>query len=211
MRCFECDWVQSGLFMRKVLEMKKVYSFISLEEARNKLKKDIFRGKKYAVLTFDDGYFSSFAVLKWLEDQRIPFTLFLNAKYMDGASCSKHVLDLARMGIPEMTEEELANGLYLTNKELYSLSSPMLSIASHGYEHVNASLLDSRGFMDDVKKNFSVLNSFFETIPFHAYTWGAHSPATDSVLKEMEIIPVLMDGEMNYNEAGSIHRETFPM
>ena len=191
--------------------MKKVYSFISLEEARNKLKKDKFRGKKYAVLTFDDGYSSSFAVLKWLEDQRIPFTLFLNAKYLDGVSCSKHVLDLARMGIPDMTEEELADGLYLTNKELSSLSSPMLSIASHGYEHVNASLLDSRVFMDDVKKNFSVLNRFFATIPFHAYTWGAHTPATDSVLKEMEIIPVLMDGEMNYNEAGFIHRETFPI
>lgn len=197
--------------MRKVLEMKKVYSFISLEEARNRLKKDMFRGKKYAVLTFDDGYSSSFAVLKWLEDQRIPFTLFLNAKYLDGVSCSKHVLDLARMGIPEMTEEELADGLYLTNKELCSLSSPMLSIASHGYEHVNASSLDSRGFMDDVKNNFSVLNEFFKTIPFHAYTWGAHTLETDSVLKEMGIIPVLMDGEMNYTKAGFIHRETFPI
>lgn len=197
--------------MRKVLEMKKVYSFISLEEARNKLKKDIFRGKKYAVLTFDDGYSSSFAVLKWLEDQRIPFTLFLNAKYLDGISCSEHVLDLARIGIPDMTEEELADGLYLTNKDFYSLSSPMLSIASHGYEHVCALSLDSRGFMDDVKNNFSVLNQYFKTIPFHAYTWGAHTPETDSVLKETGIIPVLMDGEKNYNEAGFIHRETFPM
>ena len=196
--------------MRKVLEMKKVYSFISLEEARNKLKKDKFRGKKYAVLTFDDGYSSSFAVLKWLEDQRIPFTLFLNAKYLNGLSCSEHILDLARIGIPDMTEEELADGLYLTNKELSFLSSPMLSIASHGYEHVNASSLDSCSFMDDVKNNFSVLNRFFNTIPFHAYTWGAHSPETDSILKKMGIIPVLMDGEMNYNEAGFIHRETFP-
>lgn len=197
--------------MRKVLEMKKVYSFISLEEARNKLKKDKFRSKKYAVLTFDDGYSSSFAVLKWLDDQRIPFTLFLNAKYLDGISCSEHILDLARIGIPDMTEEELADGLYLTNKELCSLSSPFASIASHGYEHVNALSLDSCGFMDDVKNNFSVLNKFFKTIPFHAYTWGAHTPETDSVLKEMGIIPVLMDGEMNYNEAGFIHRETFPI
>ena len=191
--------------------MKKEYTFISLEEARNKLKKDKFRCKKYAVLTFDDGYSSSFSVLKWLEEQRIPFTLFLNAKYMDGISCSKHVLDYARISIPDMTEEELAEGLYLTNKELSSLSSLMASIASHGYEHVSASSLDSRGFKDEVKNNYSALNKFFKTIPFHAYTWGAHTPETDLVLKTMEIIPVLMDGEMNYNEAGFIHRETFPI
>lgn len=191
--------------------MKKDYSFISLEEARHKLKKDIFRGKKYAVLTFDDGYSSSFTVLKWLEDQRIPFTLFLNAKYLDGISCSKHVLEHARTSISDMTEEELAGGLYLTKKELCSLSNPIVSIASHGYEHVNASSLDGSGFMDDVKKNFSVLNMLFKTIPFHAYTWGIHTQETDSVLKKMGIIPVLMDGEMNYNEAGFIHRETFPL
>lgn len=191
--------------------MKKDYSFISLEEARNKLKKDKFRGKKYAVLTFDDGYSSSFSVLKWLENQRIPFTLFLNAKYLDGISCSKHVLEHARSSISDMTEEELAGGLYLTEKELCSLSNPVVSIASHGYEHVNASSLDGSGFMDDVKKNFSVLNMLFKTIPFHAYTWGMHTQETDSVLKTMGIIPVLMDGEMNYNDAGFIHRETFPL
>ena len=190
--------------------MKKNNTFISLEEARNKLKKDKFRFKKYVILTFDDGYSSSFSVLKWLEEQRIPFTLFLNAKYLDGISCSKHVLEHARISVPDMTEEELAEGLYLSNKELCSLSS-MASIASHGYEHVSASSLDSRGFKDEVKNNYSALNKFFKTIPFHAYTWGAHTPETDLVLKTMEIIPVLMDGEMNYNEADFIHRETFPI
>ena len=210
-RCFESDWIQTDLFKRRVMEMKKEYTFIPLMEAYNKLRTSFLRCKKYAVLTFDDGYLSSYPALKWLEDKRIPFTLFLNAKYFDGDSCSWHLLENARSFTPNITERELAEGLYLTKKELALLSSQQVSFASHGFEHCDATSLNSREFLETVQESFSVLEQYSQTIPFHAYTWGKHTEENDAVLRGMGVVPVLMDGEMNYDKCDVIHREVFPM
>ncbi len=84
---YACDWMALDEFKQKINALRSQgYQFISLSEAYNHLKKNRFRRKKYAVLTFDDGYKSLKEVLPWLEEQKIPATLFINGKYLDGKS-----------------------------------------------------------------------------------------------------------------------------
>ena len=103
---YPCDWMALDEFKQKIIDLQKQgYQFISQTEAYEHLKKDRFRRKKYAVLTFDDGYKSLLEVLPWLEEQQIPATLFINGKYLDGKSYR------------ENSKEQ-----YLTYDELFSLS-----------------------------------------------------------------------------------------
>ena len=84
---YACDWMALDEFKQKIIALRRQgYQFISLTDAYEYLKKDWFRQKKYAVLTFDDGYKSLKDVLPWLEEQNIPATLFINGKYLDGMS-----------------------------------------------------------------------------------------------------------------------------
>ena len=81
---YACDWMALDEFKQKIIALRRQgYQFISLTDAYEYLKKDWFRRKKYAVLTFDDGYKSLKEVLPWLEKQKIPATLFINGKYLD--------------------------------------------------------------------------------------------------------------------------------
>ena len=116
---YACDWVAMDEFKQKIIALRnKGYQFISLTDAYEHLKKDWFRRKKYAVLTFDDGYKSLKEVLPWLEEQKIPATLFINGKYLDSKSYR------------ETPKEQ-----YLTYDELFALTSPLIEIGHHGWEH----------------------------------------------------------------------------
>ena len=82
---WECDWTQTELFKRNILNLKRQgVIFLSLSEAYDKLRHDWYRRKKYVALTADDGYKSILNILPWLEEQKIPITLFINTKYLDG-------------------------------------------------------------------------------------------------------------------------------
>lgn len=208
LRCFECDWLQTNRFKQSITELLKLYEFIPLSEAQQKLSCSIFRCKRYAVLTFDDGYRSNLPVLNWLNSLHIPYTLFLNGKYLDGQSCSTHLLENARQIEASITEDEISRGLYLRPDDLLRLRAP---IGSHGFEHTDATLNDKPCFKASILRNFACFKqSKIASIPFHAYTWGRHNESTDEVLSELGLIPVLMDNEMNYNDPTIIHRELFP-
>ena len=205
------DWIQTESCKSALLRLKKEYTFISLQEAHDKLKNDFSRRQKYAVLTADDGYRCILDLLSWLDENQIPITLFLNAKYVDGHSCSPHIMRHARMENAEVTQEELADGLYLTEDMLKSMPRGLVTLASHGYEHVNAAKLALDQFSDQIQKNVTALCQYDSYIPFHAYTWGRHNGKTDAVLEGFNLTPVLMDGQMNYNDSRLIHRELLPM
>ena len=65
---YQGDWVQIDDFKQKVQRMQQDrVEFISLTDAYNKITNDKFRNRKYAVLTFDDGYDSLKEILPWLE------------------------------------------------------------------------------------------------------------------------------------------------
>ena len=186
------------------------YLFISLSEAWSKINKDFFRFNRFVVLTFDDGYRSTLPTYHWLENQGIPYTLFLNARYLDGNSVSPHIVYHARSINPTVTEKDISQGLYLTENDLHELSPLYSEFGSHGYEHLDAICLQPKVFRNHVLNGLESLKKYSQFIPFYAYTWGHHTTETDQILKEQGFTSVLMDGAKNY-KSPLIHRELFPL
>ena len=210
--CCKGDWISDATFKETIQALIGAgYHFISLSGAQNKIKNDLIRIRKYAVLTFDDGYRSSLPAFHWLEGQGIPYTLFLNTKYLDGISVSTHILNHARTIKPDIEQKDIAHNLYLSLEDLKGLSSLYAELGSHGYEHIDATTLSLDCFAEQVLDSFKELqSSSLKTIPFHAYTWGRHTELTDTLLSNLCIIPVLIDGERNINDSSVMHRELFP-
>lgn len=187
------DWMDVNEFKQKIAAMQQDgVEFISLSVAHAKISNDIFRFRKFAVLTFDDGYASLNEILPWLNEQHIPATLFINGKYLDGRSYRKNPKEK-----------------YLTREDIDTLYKqyPLLTIASHGWEHTDASQMTMDEFRQHIDSNVELLQTHPCFIPFHAYTWGRHTADTDAYLLSKKIIPVYIDGMKNYNEPNEIHRE----
>lgn len=185
------DWMQIDEFKAKVLSMQQDgVEFISLSDAYAKLTNNRFKNHKYVVLTFDDGYASLKEILPWFEEQQIPATLFINGKYLDGKSYRKN-----------------PNEKYLIKEELFSLTSPLIEIGSHGWEHKRATEMTAEEFAESVKRNIDLLSGHPNYIPFWAYTYGSHSKNTDDYLHRQGLVPLYIDGMKNYNGIKVIHRE----
>lgn len=185
------DWMQIDEFKNKVSAMQEGgVEFISLTEAYKHICNDWFRYKKYAVLTFDDGYATVKELLPWLEEQRIPATLFINGKYLDGESYRNN-----------------PNEKYLNKEELFALTSPLIEIGSHGWEHADASKMSDDMFKLNIEQNIQLLHTHPRYVPFHAYTWGRHTSKTNACLLSHGIKPVYIDGAMNFCDSKVIHRE----
>lgn len=190
---YACDWMALDEFKRKINTLQdQGYEFISLTEAYEHLQKDYIRRKKYAVLTFDDGYKSLNEVLPWLEEQQLPVTLFINGKYLDGKSY-----------------RETPKEKYLTYDELFSLTSQFIEIGHHGWEHTAATEMTEEELLESLQKNIEILSAHPRYISFWAYTWGRHTKSNDNCLLNTGIIPVLIEGNKNYKRIGSINRENF--
>ena len=188
---YACDWMAFGEFKKKIDTMRNQgYEFISLIEAYKLLQNDYIRRKKYAVLTFDDGYKSLLEVLPWLEKQQIPATLFINGKYLDGISY-----------------REILKEQYLTYDELSVLTSPLIEIGHHGWEHTDVTKMTMKELEESLQKNIAKLSSLLRYIPFWAYTWGRYTAETNQMLGTNKIIPVYVNGQKNYINEGCINRE----
>ena len=188
-----CDWMNVDEFKTKVQAMQQAgVEFISLPDAYRHICKDWVRGKKYAVLTFDDGYTSLKEILPWLNEQHIPVTLFLNGKYLDGKSYRKNPKEK-----------------YLTKEEINQLPKqyPLLTIASHGWVHNLVSEMTEIEFEKSVELNINLLKEQPNNVPFWAYTYGDHTELSDKYLREQQMVPVYIDGMPNYNNPAVIHRE----
>ena len=184
------DWMQIEEFKQKVLGQRKDgVEFITLMEAYQHICNDCVRCKKYAVLTFDDGYASLKEILPCLEEQNIPVTLFINGKYLDGRSYRK-------------SQKEK----YLTKEELWALTSPLIEIGHHGWEHNRVSEMTKVEFKKSVELNVNLLKSHPNYVSFWAYTYGDHTNASDEYLRAQGIVPVYIDGQSNYNNQDVIHR-----
>ena len=120
-----CDWSNTERFKQNLVELKRKYVFISLQEAYEKLKVDKFRICCYAVLTADDGWASLKNILPWLKDQNIPITLFLNPGYFDGCHFRERE-----------TEKYLLKEDVRWICETYS----NVSVGMHGWEHIRSTL-----------------------------------------------------------------------
>lgn len=187
------DWLSTEMFKQRIESLRHDgYMFISLPEAQEKLKHDWFRCRKYAVLTADDGWATLRNVLPWLNEQQIPVTLFLNPAYLDG----KHYRDSDKEQYLSVDEVERLYKQY-----------PLVTIGSHCWEHVDATMQTEEEFRESIKRTKAFLCEQPNYIPYHAYTWGRWNTQTSGVLAEAGMIPVYMDGGKNYNDSVVIHRE----
>lgn len=187
------DWLETDVFKQRIESLRKEgCNFISLPEAQEMMKMDWFRSEKYAVLTADDGWATLRNVLPWLNEQQIPVTLFLNPAYLDG----KHYRN---------SDKEQ----YLSSEEVERLYKqyPLVTIGSHGWEHVDATEQTEEEFRESIQRTQDYLSKLPNYIPFHAYTWGHWNTARNEILAEVGMKPVYMDGGKNYNDCDVIHRE----
>ena len=188
---YSYDWMGVYDFKLKINILKEQgYKFISIKDAYHHLQFDLVRTKKYAVLTFDDGYKSLKEIIPWLLEQNIPFTLFINGKYLDGHSY-----------------RENPNEQYLTYDELFALKSALVEIGHHGWKHTSVNDMNEHEFLNSLELNRSLLSQHPCYVPFWAYTWGEYTHDTHAILLSENIIPVLIDGIKNYKWSGTIDRE----
>lgn len=201
------DWKQRSRMEEQLLKMQKEYSFISLDDAIHHLKKDFTRTKKYAVLTTDDGLKDAWKMTSWLVEHNIPLTMFINSKYLDGKSYKE--LDAIRItSVNENADiESVIKRQYITKEELWSITSPLVTVALHGYEHLDSTKISLKSFMENIENDIAALKHHPCFRPYMAYPWGKHNAITDRLLRDMGIIPILMDGQANYKEITCIHRE----
>ena len=190
---WECDWTQADVFKNKILTLERKYTFVSLEEAYNHIVNDRIRWKNYAVLTADDGWASLKNIIPWLAEKEIPVTLFLNPLYMDGEHYQ------SRSTEQFLTKDEV--------NELTSRYTPYITIASHGWTHKDCTRMPMDEFVDSVNKAEGFLGFMDMKAPFYAFTFGRRTAEQMAYLKQKALVPVLVDGMVNYNEASCIHRE----
>lgn len=186
------DWMPTEAFEQRLLALKKNHVFVPLEEACRHISNDRCRLKYYSVLTADDGWASLKSILPWLGEQKIPVTLFLNPLYMD----RKHF-------------RERETECYLSEDDIRSICDTYtnVSFGMHGWEHVDVTKQSEDEFRKNVKQSVDALKDYASFVPFFAFPWGRRNGMNVQVLKEFELIPVLMDGLVNYDDASQIHRE----
>ena len=69
-------------FERDIQYLKRRYHFVSLTEAFKLFQHKKARRKRYAVITFDDGYANILEALDVLKRQNVPATIFVNSRYV---------------------------------------------------------------------------------------------------------------------------------
>ena len=190
---WECDWIQTEVFKKKILALKEKYTFVSLTDAYKHIDSDKLRLNNYAALTADDGWASVKNIIPWLAEQRIPVTLFLNPQYLDGKS------------FQERATEQLLT--YEDVREMMNRYGSFITIASHGWLHKDSLKMTDNEFENYVRMAESALQGIDGKIPFYAFTFGRHKSSQVRLLNRWSLVPVFMDGAMNYFDASGIHRE----
>ena len=188
---WSCDWISSK-DLKYLINMIQAdgYTFISLQEAHCHISNDIFRFRKYAVLTADDGSKTLDNIIPWLRQKKIPLTIFINGRYLDG-----------------ITYREAPSEKYLTQDEVFALADATIEIGNHGWDHRDLRCLSTQDFEQSISRNVNLLSIHPRYISFWAYPYGTHSRQSDEILLRQGLIPVLMNGCQNYNNSHVINRE----
>lgn len=201
------DWISMRDFKAQIQKLQsKGYRFITLTQAYDHIKRDIFRCKKYAVLTADDGLKCHAEIIPWLEEQHIPVVLFINAETIFNHTCNQPMKEHFQI-INDEDDRKHAARLFMQIEDLSAINSPILSIGLHGLDHRDVRSYSLNDFRKSVDMSIRKICPHVNIIPFYAYAYGKHTIDTDRILWNINYVPVLMDGAMNYNDPKYIHRE----
>ena len=201
------DWMPLNELRNKLISYQKQgYKFITLQEAYKHISKDWVRSQKYIVLTADDGLKCQLELLPWLQENKIPITIFFNVANLDGNTCGEQIIEY--FGITNKEKEMiLAKKLYANFGDLHNVKSDIFSIGLHGYIHSDVTKMTDAEFQENVEQCVQIFSQFCNYIPFFAYPYGACTKTTDQILLKKHIIPVYIDGLDNYNDKLCIHRK----
>ena len=202
---WEEDWLNTDALKTFILGLQQNgYTFISLSEAHAKLTNDIYRNRKYAVLTADDGFKTLLNIVPWLIEQQIPITLFMNPRYITDDGIGENVQLRLNATQSAKTNEEI----YLKKSDLEVMKSPLVTIAYHGYEHLDEWKMDEHAFVQNVEQCERALQELpLKVIPFYAHTYGHAREKNDSILAKKKLTPAYVSGGANYNDSTRIDRE----
>lgn len=231
------DWNSIENFKSTIDYLSCKYKFISLENVNAKLCSKFPRLRRYAAITFDDAYLSILNVYTYLIQNKIPFTIFVNSKYLDGVSYSPENLVRYINSLPNTAnmkdlveryqtanvtnykeaihalmnsvqlEDKLVKQLYVTREQLFTtLNHPLISIALHGHEHLNATKLSMEDFQQNVNDNIKELEKHPHYIPYHAFTWGSYNKEHVVWLKSKGITSLGCGFNFNYIKPEVIDR-----
>ena len=189
---WECDWTQTDAFKRRILALKKKYTFISLTEVQRHLAQDKWRLRNYASLTSDDGWASLTNILPWLVEQKIPVTLFLNPSCLDGKHWNSRETDKL------LTREEVVR--------FVEQGAPYITIASHGWTHKSSLHMTMEEFIESVDKSERALHEMPAKVPFFAYASGLSAEGQFGYLRKQGLTPVYVDRRVNEKDPTLIHR-----
>ena len=205
--CGKDDWTQKEQFKRNIESFQSHYRFISLTGACDKLKHDAFRLRRYAVLTTDDGLASVLNVLPWLEEQKIPLTIFVNTRLMEGDMLKPISIERLKKIAPDADIKAIAKRMYLSREQIFALTSSYIEIGLHGHEHLNVRQISEDRFEADCEKERTILLSHPRYIDAYAFPWGVATDASVKFLQCKRIVPVLVNTTKNYQWKGFIYRE----
>lgn len=202
---WECDWVNTDVLKKFIIDLQQSgYTFISLPEAHERLKTDWLRRKRYAVLTADDGFKTLLNIVPWLIEQHIPITLFVNPKYILEDGIGENVQERLDAENGTASNEEI----YLKKSDLDAIQSPLVTIAYHGYEHLDEWKMNERAFVQNVEQCGRLLPLLsLDVIPFYARTYGRSRKEYDTILKAHKLTSVHVSDGVNYNNPTRIDRE----
>lgn len=202
---WEEDWSNTDVLKNFINGLQQNgYTFISLPVAHAKLTNDIYRNHKYAVLTADDGFKTLLNIVPWLIEQNIPITLFVNPKYILEDGIGENVQERLDETKCAKTNEEI----YLKKSDIDAINSPLVTIAYHGYEHLDEWKMDEHAFVQNVEQCERALQELpLEVIPYYAHTYGHAKAVYNSILASKRLTPVHVSDGANYNDSTRIDRE----
>lgn len=206
--CQEEDWTQLDQFKRNIEKLQERFIFISLKEAYQKLSHDKLRLKHFAVLTTDDGLASVLNVIPWLEEKKIPLTLFVNTRYMEGDKIKPIHQKWLRELAPNADEKAIAKKMYLSKEQLFALDSPYIEIGMHGHRHMYVPAATEEQFEEELNICMDRLKAHPRFIRAYAYPWGDETVDSLRYMWKNGIVPVVLNGEGNYQYDGYIDRES---
>lgn len=107
-------------FEKNIRYLMQRYHLVSLTEAKELFRQKKWRGERYAVITFDDGYTNILEALELLKALNIPATVFVNSKYVFERTVGViNLATLVRSSLPnELSAEQKQLVLQLCDHEL---------------------------------------------------------------------------------------------
>ncbi len=205
--CGEDEWTQTDQFKRNIRELQKRYQFISLAEACHKLKHDVSRLRNYAVLTTDDGLASVLNVIPWLEEQKIPLTLFVNTRFMERDILKPISIERLKTIAPDADVLAIAKRMYLSKEQIFAFTSPLLEIGMHGHDHLNAQRISESRFEEDFEIGREIIQTHPRYIKAYAYPWGKHTIESTTYMDKLGILSLAVRKGKNYIWKPCLNRE----